>query len=104
MTLMQVPWVGSGVLASSVGMDKLMMKIAFAHAGLPQVQYMGVTRSQIWSNPCIFPKLCDDIEAAIAYPCFVKPANLGSSVGVSKVRTRSELESALDSAAATIAA
>lgn len=99
LTLMQVPWVGSGVLGSSVGMDKLMMKMAFAHAGLPQVKYMGVTRSQIWSDPCVFPKLCDDIEEAIGYPCFVKPANLGSSVGVSKVRTRSELEAALDSAA-----
>lgn len=99
LTLMQVPCVGSGVLGSSVGMDKLMMKMAFAAAGLPQVKYMGVTRSQIWSNPCVFPKLCDDIEAAIGYPCFVKPANLGSSVGIAKVRTRSELESALDSAA-----
>ncbi|MBP0016343.1 MAG: D-alanine--D-alanine ligase [Cyanobacteria bacterium SBLK] len=99
LTLMQIPSVGSGVLGSSVGMDKLMMKMVFASAGLPQVKYMGVTRSQIWSNPCIFPKLCDEIEAAIGYPCFVKPSNLGSSVGVAKVRTRSELESALDSAA-----
>ncbi|MGK7926810.1 MAG: D-alanine--D-alanine ligase family protein [Spirulina sp.] len=99
LTLMQVPCVGSGVLGSSLGMDKLMMKMAFASAGLPQVKYMGVTRSQIWSNPCIFPKLCDEIEEAIGYPCFVKPANLGSSVGIAKVRTRSELESALDNAA-----
>ncbi|MEA5470842.1 D-alanine--D-alanine ligase family protein [Spirulina sp. 06S082] len=99
LTLMQVAWVGSGVLGSSVGMDKLMMKVAFAHVGLPQVKYMGVTRSQIWSDPCVFPKLCDKIEEAIGYPCFVKPANLGSSVGIAKVRTRSELEAALDSAA-----
>ncbi|MEM9541163.1 MAG: D-alanine--D-alanine ligase family protein [Cyanobacteria bacterium P01_E01_bin.42] len=99
LTLMQVPCVGSGVLASSLGMDKLMMKMAFASAGLPQVKYMEVTRSQVWSNPCVFPKLCDEIEATIDYPCFVKPANLGSSVGIAKVRTRSELEAALDSAA-----
>jgi len=73
--------------------------MAFAQAGLPQVNYMAVSRSQVWSNPCIYPKLCDDIEAQLAYPCFVKPANLGSSVGISKVRTRTELEAALDSAA-----
>ncbi|MCL2931461.1 MAG: D-alanine--D-alanine ligase [Trichodesmium sp. MAG_R03] len=97
--LMQVPFVGSGVLGSAMGMDKIAMKIAFEHAGLPQVKYRAVTRSQIWSNPCIFPKLCDDIEAALGYPCFVKPANLGSSVGIAKVRSRSELEKALDSSA-----
>lgn len=98
-TLMQVPYVGSGVLGSAVGMDKLAMKMAFSQAGLPQVKFMGVTRAQIWSNPCIFPKLCDQIETEIPYPCFVKPANLGSSVGITKVRSRSELEKALDCAA-----
>ncbi|MGB3509601.1 MAG: D-alanine--D-alanine ligase family protein [Microcoleaceae cyanobacterium] len=97
--LMQVPFVGSGVLGSAMGMDKIAMKMAFDHAGLPQVKYQTVTRSQIWSNPCVFPKLCDDIEAALGYPCFVKPANLGSSVGIAKVRSRSELEAALDNAA-----
>lgn len=97
--LMQVPYVGCGVLASSVGMDKLAMKDVFAQAGLPQVKYLPVTRAEVWSNPCIFPKLCDRIEAELGYPCFVKPANLGSSVGIAKVRTRAELEAALDSAA-----
>ncbi|MGI0490571.1 D-alanine--D-alanine ligase family protein [Alkalinema pantanalense CENA528] len=97
--LMQVPYVGSGVLASAVGMDKIAMKMAFAEVGLPQVKYMAVTRSQIFSDPCRFPKLCDEIEAQLGYPCFVKPANLGSSVGISKCRTRSELEKALDGAA-----
>jgi D-alanine-D-alanine ligase len=99
LTLMQVPFVGSGVLGSCAGMDKIAMKTAFAQAGLPQVKYMTVTRSQIWSNPCIFPKLCDEIEATLGYPCFVKPANLGSSVGIAKVRSRQELEKALDNAA-----
>ncbi|MEM9273269.1 MAG: D-alanine--D-alanine ligase family protein [Cyanobacteria bacterium P01_F01_bin.143] len=99
LTLMQIPYVGSGVLGSSVGMDKIAMKMAFSQAGLPQVKYLGVSRSQVWSSPCVFPKLCDDIEATLEYPCFVKPANLGSSVGISKVRSRSELESALDKAA-----
>ena len=97
--LMQVPFVGSGVLGSAIGMDKIAMKMAFAHAGLPQVKYVAVNRSEIWSNPCVFPKLCDQIEETLGYPCFVKPANLGSSVGISKVRSRPELEAALDSAA-----
>ncbi|MBV8887042.1 MAG: D-alanine--D-alanine ligase [Chroococcidiopsidaceae cyanobacterium CP_BM_RX_35] len=112
--LMQVPFVGSGVLGSAMGMDKIAMKTAFAMAGLQQVKYIAVNRSQVWStfsgcsttgaaltssNPCVFPKLCDQIEATLGYPCFVKPANLGSSVGISKVRSRSELETALDNAA-----
>lgn len=97
--LMQVPFVGSGVLGSALGMDKIAMKMAFAQAGLPQVKYVALNRSQIWSNPCVFPKLCDQIEETLGYPCFVKPANLGSSVGIAKVRSRSELEAALDNAA-----
>ncbi|OCQ99664.1 D-alanine--D-alanine ligase A [Oscillatoriales cyanobacterium USR001] len=97
--LMQLPFVGSGVLGSAMGMDKIAMKMIFAQAGLPQVKYTTVTRSQVWSNPCIFPKLCDQIEESLGYPCFVKPANLGSSVGISKVRSRPQLETALDSAA-----
>ncbi|MBR8837238.1 MAG: D-alanine--D-alanine ligase [Stigonema ocellatum SAG 48.90 = DSM 106950] len=99
LTLMQVPFVGSGVLGSAMGMDKVAMKMAFAQAGLPQVKYIALNRSQIWSNPCVFPKLCDEIEANLDYPCFVKPANLGSSVGIAKVRSRHELEAALDNAA-----
>jgi D-alanine-D-alanine ligase len=99
LTLTQVPFVGSGVLGSAVGMDKIAMKTAFAQAGLPQVKYKAITRAQVWSNPCVFPKLCDEIEATLGYPCFVKPANLGSSVGIAKVRSRQELEAALDSAA-----
>jgi D-alanine-D-alanine ligase len=99
LSLMQVPYIGSGVLGSAVGMDKIAMKTAFAQAGLPQVRYRCLSRSQIYSNPCIFPKLCDEIEQDLGYPCFVKPANLGSSVGIAKVRTRSELEAALDIAA-----
>ncbi|MFM7441281.1 MAG: D-alanine--D-alanine ligase family protein, partial [Snowella sp.] len=99
LSLMQVPFVGSNVLGSCVGMDKIAMKMAFAQAGLPQVNYVAVERSQIWSNPCVSPKLCDDIEEKVGYPCFVKPANLGSSVGIAKVRDRKELEAALDSAA-----
>ncbi|MCL1466523.1 D-alanine--D-alanine ligase family protein [Argonema galeatum] len=99
LSLMQVPFVGSGVLGSAVGMDKIAMKTAFASAGLAQVKYMAINRSQVWSNSCVFPKLCDEIESKLGYPCFVKPANLGSSVGIAKVRSRTELEKALDNAA-----
>ncbi|WP_319420110.1 D-alanine--D-alanine ligase family protein [Pleurocapsa sp. FMAR1] len=114
LSLMKVPFVGSGVLGSALGMDKIAMKMAFTQAELPQVKYVAVNRAQIYSNPCSdarslapdgdagshrFPKLCDDIEAKLDYPCFVKPANLGSSVGIAKVRSRGELEKALDNAA-----
>ena len=99
LTLMQVPFVGSGVLGSALAMDKLAMKTAFAQAGLPQVKYVAVSRAEVWSNPCVFPKLCDRIEEALGYPVFVKPANLGSSVGIVKVRSRQELEAALDTVA-----
>ncbi|MEL7520391.1 MAG: D-alanine--D-alanine ligase family protein [Cyanobacteria bacterium J06553_1] len=97
--VLQMPYVGCGVLASSLGMDKLASKSAFTQAGLPQVKYRGVSRAKIYSNPCVFPKLCDDLEAELGYPCFVKPANLGSSVGISKATNRQELEAALDNAA-----
>lgn len=97
--VLEMPYVGCGVLGSSLGMDKLASKSAFTQAGLPQVKYRGVSRAEIYSNPCIFPKLCDDLEADLGYPCFVKPANLGSSVGISKAVNRQELEAALDLAA-----
>jgi D-alanine-D-alanine ligase len=95
--LMQVPCVGSGVLASSAGMDKLVMKDIFAQAGLPQVKYLPVTRGEVGDER--LAGIGDRIEAELGYPCFVKPANLGSSVGIAKVRTRAELEAALKQAA-----
>lgn len=94
--LAQVPYVGPGVLASSAGMDKLIMKAIFAHAGLPQVKYLGVLRKTIEDN---ISQCIDDIEVNIGYPCFVKPANLGSSVGISKAQNRKELEKSLNVAA-----
>ncbi|MGP0128408.1 MAG: D-alanine--D-alanine ligase family protein [cyanobacterium endosymbiont of Rhopalodia musculus] len=99
LSLMQTPFVGSGVLGSSVGMDKIAMKMIFAQVGLPQVEYIAVDRAKIWSNLFVFSEFCDKIEKNITYPCFVKPANLGSSVGIAKVRSRSELKVALDDAA-----
>jgi D-alanine-D-alanine ligase len=87
-TLMQVPFVGSGVLGSAVGMDKQAMKAAFAAAGLPQVPYACLTAAELEATP---DALCERLEANLGYPCFIKPANLGSSVGISKASNRAEL-------------
>jgi len=76
-----IPYVGSGVLASAVGMDKLTMKKVFAHHGLPQVEWLGLTRKE-WQGDG--DGWIQRIEDALGYPCFVKPANLGSSVGIAK--------------------
>ena len=94
-SLMQRPFVGSGVLGSAVGMDKLAMKAAFSAAGLPQGPYRPVLASELVSNS----QLLEDLETQLGYPCFIKPANLGSSVGISKATNRSELQAGLDLAA-----
>lgn len=100
-TLMGVPFVGSGVLGSAVGMDKLAMKAAFAAAGLPQVPYVGLDRDQLGARGSSVPAgLLSRLEQDLGYPCFIKPANLGSSVGISKATDRSELEAGLWAAAA----
>ncbi len=91
-----VPYVGSGVLASAVGMDKLTMKKVFAHHGLPQVEWLGLTRRN-WERDA--KAWVGRIEGALGYPCFVKPANLGSSVGINKATDAGELRYAIDEAA-----
>jgi len=83
-----IPYVGGGVLASAVGMDKVMMKKLFAEEGLPQCMFRHFTRAQ-WEKDQVFFLM--EIEIALGYPCFVKPANLGSSVGISKATNRDEL-------------
>jgi D-alanine-D-alanine ligase len=94
--LADLPYVGSGVLGSAAGMDKDVMKRLFAAAGLPQTPHVTLLRSE-WRGD---PKRCQrQIEKALAYPLFVKPANLGSSVGISKVKSRAELAAAMDLAA-----
>ncbi|MEK0312704.1 D-alanine--D-alanine ligase [Cohnella sp. 56] len=90
-----LPYVGAGVLASSVGMDKAAMKTMFAAAGLPQVGYRFFTRFN-WNKER--EAILDGIEEGIGYPSFVKPANLGSSVGISKARNREELIAAVEEA------
>jgi D-alanine-D-alanine ligase len=95
-SLMQVPFVGSGVLGSAVGMDKQAMKAAFAAAGLPQVPYACVNAQDLSTNP---QELLLRLEQQLGYPCFIKPANLGSSVGISKATNRGELLAGLELAA-----
>jgi D-alanine-D-alanine ligase len=87
-TLMRQPFVGSGVLGSAVGMDKQAMKAAFAAAGLPQVPYRCTTRAELERDG---EALAARIAAELGFPCFVKPANLGSSVGISRCADRAEL-------------
>ncbi len=87
--LLNIPYVGNGVLASAAGMDKVVMKQLFAQAGLPQPNYVWCIRSEWEQNS---EKIYKEIEGKLGYPCFVKPANLGSSVGISKCSNREELE------------
>jgi D-alanine-D-alanine ligase len=86
--MLNVPYVGAGVLASAVGMDKVAMKRMFAMEQLPQCVYRHFTRKQ-WERDRAFFLM--EIEVSLGYPCFVKPVNLGSSVGISKARNREEL-------------
>jgi D-alanine-D-alanine ligase len=94
--LADIAYVGSGVLGSATGMDKSAMKQLFAAAGLPQTPHVNLIRSEWKSDPKRCTKL---IEKNLNYPVFVKPANLGSSVGISKVHDRSEFAPAMDLAA-----
>jgi D-alanine-D-alanine ligase len=94
--LADIAYVGSGVLGSAAAMDKAVMKQLFAAAGLPQTPHIVLLRSDWQSDPRRSTKL---IEKSLSYPLFVKPANLGSSVGISKVHDRTELSSAMDLAA-----
>jgi D-alanine-D-alanine ligase len=97
-TLMGVPYVGSGVLGSAVGMDKQAMKAAFAAAGLPQVPYACVEAAELAETTV--EALLDRLERQLGFPCFVKPANMGSSVGISKAIDRGSLLAGLREAAA----
>lgn len=92
-----VPYVGCGVLASAVGMDKAMMKAAFAAAGLPLLPWLLLRRADWERHP---EQVCTQVEAALRYPVFVKPANMGSSVGITKAADREGLERGIAEAAA----
>lgn len=92
-----LPYVGAGVLASAVGMDKAVMKDVFVRHGLPVLDYVVLKRKD-WLER---PQAClDRVTAALCFPVFVKPCNLGSSVGVTKVAEPDGLGPAIDTAAA----
>ena len=91
-----IAYVGSGVLGSSAGMDKDVMKRLFKQAGLPIVKHISLLRLEWENSP---RKAIARIESELKYPMFVKPANLGSSVGISKAHDRKELGPALTVAA-----
>jgi D-alanine-D-alanine ligase len=94
--LADLAYVGAGVLGSAAGMDKDVMKSLFRAAGLPIVKHVTILRSQWVKEPKKVQKLVDE---KLKYPLFVKPANLGSSVGISKAHDRKELGPAIDEAA-----
>ncbi|MGH7353401.1 MAG: D-alanine--D-alanine ligase family protein [Candidatus Rokuibacteriota bacterium] len=94
--LADLPYVGAGVVASAVGMDKATMKALFRAHGLPVVEHLVVSRREWRARP---DGVSIRVAETIGFPCFVKPSNLGSSVGISKVRSARELDAALDEAA-----
>jgi D-alanine-D-alanine ligase len=94
--LADIPYVGAGVLGSAAGMDKDIMKALFMAAGIPIVKHVTILRAAWEKDPKRVQKV---VEAKLTYPVFVKPANLGSSVGISKVHNRKELGPAVEEAA-----
>lgn len=90
-----MPYVGAGVLTSACGMDKIMTKYILQAGGIPQVPYVPVLKNQWKENP---KQIFDKCEGTLLYPMFVKPANMGSSVGISRAENREELQNALQEA------
>lgn len=93
--LAQIPYVGCGVLASSIAMDKLYTKIVVNTLGIRQAEYVAVRKRELSDMKSVI----DKVENTLKYPVFVKPSNAGSSCGVSKAQNREELEKALNKAA-----
>ena len=91
-----VPYVGSGVVGSAVGMDKIIQKAVFKEAGIPIVKYIWFSKSE-WQDNKV--KIIEKIEENLGYPVFVKPANLGSSIAINKAVGLKELEWAIEVAA-----
>ena len=92
----QIPYVGCGVLASAVSMDKVFTKMIAKSARIPQAKYLWVHKYDLEKKR---EKIMDQVEKKLGYPCFVKPSNAGSSVGISKAKNREQLSAALDFAA-----
>ncbi len=91
--LMNIPYVGSNVLASAIGMDKIIMKAVFKEYNLPVVNYIWFTRNNIEKNR---DDIISQITSKLKYPLFVKPASLGSSIGISRAENDNELNEALE--------
>ncbi|MCP4008584.1 MAG: D-alanine--D-alanine ligase [Proteobacteria bacterium] len=91
--MFDVPYVGCGVAASACGMDKLVSKRLFEKAGIPQADYIEVRRQNWLDEPS---RVTADIEQFLSFPVFVKPANMGSSVGISRVSEPGQLKAAID--------
>lgn len=90
-----VPYIGTGVLTSASAMDKIMTKYILQAAGIPQVPFVPVLKNQWKENP---KQIFEQCEGTLLYPMFIKPANMGSSVGISKAENREELQNALQEA------
>ncbi len=94
--LANVPYVGAGVLASAVGMDKSIMKVLFGARNLPTAEFEVVTRHDWAAGPA---GVIDRLSRRFGFPVFVKPANMGSSVGISRAQSEADLAAAIDLAA-----
>lgn len=90
--LANVPYVGSGVLGSALGMDKVLMKTVLAYHGIPQPGFISCLRGELEKDA---DRVAGELESKLGYPCFIKPANLGSSVGITKAHNREELMAGL---------
>ena len=95
--LTQKPYVGSGILGSAIGMDKITTKLIFAHLGIPQVKYHPIT-TYSKNNKKLLIEICDEIVEKLTFPLFIKPANSGSSLGISKANHRDDILSAVKKA------
>ena len=93
----QKPFVGSGILGSALGMDKIIMKLIFSHLKIPQVNFFIIQDKNLYENNNL-QIICDQIKEKLNFPLFIKPANSGSSIGISKVVSHSEIFGALQKA------
>jgi D-alanine-D-alanine ligase len=94
--MIDLPYVGTGVLGSALGMDKVAMKNVFGELGIPQGKYLSYLRNRMEND---WEKVIEEVEGTLGFPCFVKPANMGSSVGITKAKNKQGLIDAMKVAA-----